>query len=90
MRLLFIIVKQVRGGGQWRGEHLGKVVRWFWGIGGSELTYKSTGHKIPSSDGAIPCMELPFDVSLINIDRYVHEAEIIIVKMEGCLQLQGL
>lgn len=78
----FVTVVNVQGGGTWRGDYLGKVVRYIWGIDGSEILYKKpdprTGNfkKVPKSDGCIPMMDLPdeFPAHLIDYDRYIQEA----------------
>lgn len=69
-------------------EYLGKVVRYYWGVGGAPIYYKdphpSTGNfkKVSKSDGAIPCMDLPEGMAT-NIDyaRYIREAEEILVDL---------
>ncbi|MBB5986015.1 hypothetical protein [Sphingobium lignivorans] len=79
----FVSVVNVKGGGTWRGEYLGKVVRYYWSTDGDGIFYKeaneSTGnHKqVSNTDGAKPLMNLPADGALpddIDYDRYVHEA----------------
>lgn len=79
----FVTVVNVAGGGTWRGEYLGKVVRYYWSTDGDEILYKKaddrTGNhkKVSKSDGARPLMNLPPDDALpLDIDyaRYVQEA----------------
>ena len=78
----FVTVVNVQGGGTWRGDYLGKVVRYIWGIDGEEILYKKpdprTGNfkKVPKSDGCIPMMDLPeeFPAHLIDYERYIEEA----------------
>lgn len=78
----FVTVVNVKGGGTWRDQYLGKVVRYVWGKGGEEIFYKTpdprTGNfkKVPKSDGCIPMMDLPdeFPAHLIDYDRYLEEA----------------
>ena len=53
----FITVRRVTGGGVWRDQYLGKVVRWVYGKGGSPITYKKNGNKVATSDGAVPVMD---------------------------------
>lgn len=62
--------------------YLGKVVRYYWGIGGAPIyeaiPNEKTGNykKIPKTDGAIECMELPDEFpDDIDYERYVQEAE---------------
>jgi hypothetical protein len=81
----FVTVTNVKGGGTWRGEYLGKVVRYYWGIGGEPILYKdphpTTGNfkKVSKSDGAIPCMTMPDELpSDLDYERYIDEAYSII------------
>ena len=68
----FVVVRTVKGGGTWKGEYLGKVVRWYYSFMGESIHYKSNNNKVATSDGAIPCMdlpqELPFDV---DYNKYI-------------------
>lgn len=78
----FVTVVNVKGGGTWRDQYLGKVVRYIWAKDGTEILYKTpdprTGNhkKVPKSDGCIPMMDLPeeFPGHLIDYDRYLEEA----------------
>lgn len=67
---------QVRVVGVVDGQYLGKSVRWYYGKGSTAaFNYKTTGNKVPLTDGAVPCMELPDKVPAdINHAWYVHEA----------------
>ena len=71
----FLTVRTVQGGGEYKGEYLGKVVRWYYGHGDEPIRYKKNGNKVAKSDGAIPCMDLPdkFPKDL-NYERYLQEA----------------
>lgn len=79
----FVTVVNVKGGGMWRDQYLGKVVRYIWGQEGEEILYKTpdsrTGNhkRVPKSDGCIPMMDLPdeFPGHLIDYDRYLQEAQ---------------
>lgn len=55
----FGIVRNVSGGGVWRDEYLGKVVRFYIGSGYEPVVYAKSGAKVPQSEGARPMMELP-------------------------------
>lgn len=77
----FVTVVNVAGGGTWRGEYLGKVVRYYWSTDGDEILYakpneKGTFKKVSNSHGARPLMNMEpgFLASDIDYDRYVHEA----------------
>ena len=77
----FVTVVNVRGGGTWRGDYLGKVVRYIWSTDGEPIFYKTphekTGNfkKVAKTDGARPMMtledELPAD---LDYARYIEEA----------------
>jgi len=62
----FVSLRLVRGGGVkvWGdgrpNEYLGKTVRWYYGhdVPG-EIVYAASGNKVPRSENALPCMELP-------------------------------
>lgn len=77
----FVTVVKVDGGGTWRGEYLGKVVRYIWARGGEEILrskpHKTTGNfaKVPKSDGCRPLMDLPEEFpSDIDYDAYIAAA----------------
>lgn len=59
----FIACKNVAGGGEWKGERLGKVVRWYYSRKyGEQISYMKEakrGHKVATTDYAIPIMQLP-------------------------------
>ena len=57
-------------------EYIGKVVRWYYArdVQG-ELVYAMSGNKVPRSEGAKPCMELPDEFpSDIDYDWYINES----------------
>jgi hypothetical protein len=78
----FVTVINVQGGGTWRGEYLGKVVRYYWSTDGDEIikgkAHASTGNfpKVSKTDGCRPLMELtgefPDD---IDYQRYIDQAK---------------
>jgi hypothetical protein len=77
----FITVIRASKGATWRGEYLGKTVRYYWGIDGSEVleveaNAQGNFKKVPKSDGAVECMNLPEQFpGDIDYARYVQEAE---------------
>lgn len=79
----FVSVRLVRGGGVklWGGdrppEYLGKTVRWYYGKDAAgEIVYAKNGNKVPRSDGAVPCMQLPNALPAdLDHDWYVAKAE---------------
>ena len=71
----YLTVRTVKGGGQWRGSYLGKVVRWYWSTDGDPITYVTNGNKVATSDGAKPLMELPESLpDDIDYQRYEQAA----------------
>jgi hypothetical protein len=82
----FVTVVTVKGGATWRGEYLGKVVRYIWARDGEEILYKvphaATGNhkKVSRTDGCRPLMELP-DAFPADIDyeRYIEAAREILI-----------
>ena len=71
----FIIVRQVKGGGAFRGEYLGKTVRWAYSKKSVDCIQSViSGNKVATSDNCQPLMDLPEDDSWlewIDFDRYV-------------------
>lgn len=58
-------------------EYLGKAIRWYYAndISG-EIVYAGSGNKVPRSEGAKPCMDLPDQLMTdINYDWYIKEAD---------------
>lgn len=84
----FVTVINASKGATWRGAYLGKVVRYYWGYGGEPILenepHETTGNfkKVPGSDGAIECMNLPDEFpSDIDYAKYIAEAETILTNV---------
>lgn len=73
----FITVRHVTGGAVKDGNYLGKAVRWYYATGTQgELISAKSGHTVPLSEGAKPCMTLPAVMpDDIDYDWYVQRAE---------------
>lgn len=73
----FISVKNVKGGAHKDGNYLGKVVRWYYAknvIG--TINYIISGNKVPDTDGAKECMDLPKEFpNDINYDWYISKTK---------------
>lgn len=71
----FVTIRKVKGGAEKDGVYLGKVIRFFYGLGEvGTINYVSNGNTVPSSEGATPCMDLP-DECPDDIDRDWYEIE---------------
>tara|TARA_R110000787_G_scaffold41507_2_gene102528 strand:+ start:1719 stop:3482 length:1764 start_codon:yes stop_codon:yes gene_type:complete len=75
--LKFVTVRRVTGGAVWRGEKLGKAVRFYYStdFGADQIEYATNSNKVPKSDGARPAMDIP-DVFPDDVDkqRYIEIA----------------
>jgi DNA polymerase elongation subunit (family B) len=72
----FLTVRKVNGGAVKDGVFLGRAIRWYYSTTtGGEIVYSESGNKVPKSDGAKPCLELPatFPVD-VDFARYEGEA----------------
>lgn len=70
-----VMVRKVTGGATWRGQPLGKAVRFYYSTSvnpDETINYAKNSNKVPQSDGAKPCLDLP-DVFPDDVDfeRYV-------------------
>lgn len=77
----FLVVRRVTGGAKLAEKPIGKVVRWYYGRGLSEPMHyckaskHGTHNKVPDSDGAVPCMELPDTFPAdVDFERYISTA----------------
>ena len=73
----FVSVRTVNGGAVKDGQYVGKVVRWYYGKDEMDaIHYKTSGNKVPKSEGAVPLMNLP-DEFPVDLDYkwYVAEAK---------------
>jgi hypothetical protein len=72
----FLTVRNVASpGAHKQGYYLGKVVRWFYStkIGGT-INYSANGNKVPETENAWPCMELPSEMpDHINYQYYINK-----------------
>jgi hypothetical protein len=68
----YILTKKTKFGANFKGEYLGKVVRWYYRTDGDYIL-NMKGHKVPDANGAYPIMNL--DDEMVNIDytRYYQE-----------------
>lgn len=74
----FVTVIKADGGATWRGDYLGKVVRYYWATDGDPI-FKAKAHAktgnhpmVPKTEGAAPCMTLPDELpDDIDYARYI-------------------
>lgn len=66
----FIMVRKCTKGGYWKGEYLGKVVRWYWSTQGEPIT-NAKGDKVANTDDAFPMMNLNDSLVNINYEKYI-------------------
>lgn len=87
----FLTVRTVRGGGVHglptdpESKYLGKAIRWYYGVGSvGSIHYKTPNtkgnfNKVPKSEGAVPCMNLPKHLPEdIDYGWYIREARSIL------------
>lgn len=72
-----VCVKNVTGGAHKNGEYLGKVIRWYYSKDTyGTINYISSNNKVPDTEGAKPCMDLPLDLPTdIDYNWYVNRAK---------------
>jgi hypothetical protein len=76
----FVTIRQVKGGGVYGGQYLGKVVRWYYAVNETRhVEYATNGNKVAKSDGSRPLMELPAVLPIdIDYQWYIDEAKSIL------------
>ncbi len=72
----FITLRQVKGGALWKGQYLGRVVRWYYARGETAtIHYLTNGNTVARSQGSRPCMVLPETFPTdVHLDWFVREA----------------
>jgi hypothetical protein len=73
----FVTVRRVQGGAVWRGEKLGKAVRFYisTSVPQSEcIHYATNSNRVPKSAGALPLMTLP-ETFPTDVDYHYYEVE---------------
>lgn len=69
----FVTVRNVKGGAAKSGLYVGKTIRWYYSTNiKGQISYRTTGNKVPNSDGAMPLMEMPASLPVdIDYIRYI-------------------
>ena len=68
-----IKMRKVKNGGYWKGEYLGKIVRWYWSTKGEPIT-NPKGDKVAGTDDAFPIMDMGDGIKDLHYDRYIKES----------------
>ena len=66
----FIMVRKCTKGGYWKGEYLGKVVRWYWSTKGEPIT-NPKGGKVANTDDAFPIMNMDDEIKDLHYEKYI-------------------
>lgn len=80
----FVTVIKVTKGATWRGDYLGKVVRYYWANSGDDILESEPNNlgnfkKVPKTDGCRPLMTLPDEFPVdVDYGRYISETESIL------------
>lgn len=81
----FTMFIKVANGGIWKGQYLGRVVRWYWSVDGEPIYRQSNivelkkdgtpkkDVKVANSDGAWPLMDLSEPMINLDISKYIAE-----------------
>lgn len=68
----FISIRKVKGGGIYKDQYLGKVVRWYYSTDGDTIRYKNNNNTVALTQGCKPLMEIPdYEITDIDYNRYI-------------------
>lgn len=81
----FTYIRTVKGGAVYRGDEVGKSVRWYYQKGETGIiTYQSNGNKVPNSNGACLVNRLPSKFPTdIDYDRYIEISNDLLTAVGG-------
>jgi len=75
----FVSARTVKSGGVWKGEYLGKMVRWYYSTQGDTINYSNNGNLVPKTGegrGVKPMMNLTDNVPEdLDYEWYYDEAK---------------
>lgn len=80
----FVTIRRVQGGAVWRGERLGKAVRFYHSTAVPPdecIHYATNPTRVPNSGGARPAMELGAFPDDVNHDVYIKAAQELLLKV---------
>lgn len=72
----FVAIRKVDGGARYKGEVIGKNVRWYYSSASSEPMYSvKSGNLVPKTQGSVPVLMLPDEFpDDVDYDWYIREA----------------
>jgi len=80
----FILSRNCTGGATWRGEVIGKTLRWVWTTDGDPFLSVKKGAKVANSTGAYPVMTLPDTLpDTLDYDKYIAAAKELLALVGG-------
>ena len=68
-----IKIRKTKFGAYFKGEYLGKTVRWYWSTKGEAIT-NDKGHKIAETDDAYPIMNLMDSIKDLYYEKYIKKS----------------
>jgi hypothetical protein len=80
----FVTIRRVQGGSVWRGERLGKAVRFYHSTAVPPdecIHYATNSNRVPNSGGARPAMELGAFPNDVNHDVYIKAAQELLLEV---------
>jgi hypothetical protein len=79
----FLAIREVRGGGEFRGVYVGKIVRFYISKQSNDsLIYTTSKNKVANSDNCVPMMKLLKDLPEdLNYSFYIQRAEDMLFKI---------
>ena len=81
----FLTLRKVNGGGVWRGQYLGRAVRFYLSTSipiDECIHYSTNSNRVPKSAGAMPLMVLPKNFPTdVDYESYICKAEDLLVEI---------
>ena len=77
----FVACRNVKGGAEYNGVYLGKIIRMYMSKTPGTINYIMSGNKVPDSEGAKPLMDLSGLPEDVNYAWYIEKAISILYKI---------
>jgi len=77
----FVTCRNVKGGAEYNGAYLGKIIRMYMSKTPGTINYIMSGNKVPDSQGAKPLMDLNGLPEDVNREWYINKAVDILYKI---------